>query len=88
MMPTGDDESHEVSVDGLLTELPPEDLRPTAGTRIEAACLARLRRRRTTFQVPVSLLGALEAILALLLGGTYLLSMLSWALALYGLHFR
>lgn len=73
--------------DPWLAAMPVDELHPAAAARIEAACLARLRRRRqslTRWQSP--LLEELGLALALLLGSGYLLETLARALAVYGLH--
>lgn len=82
-----DDGLTERDIDQLFAAAPLQDLRPETAERIEAACLSQLRRRR---EPPIHwrmfLLGALEAILASLLGGSYLLWNLGRALAIYGVH--
>ncbi len=88
MMRTDDNRPYENLVDQLLDELPPQDLAPAAAMRIEVACLARLRRRRIAFHLPESLPGVIEALIACLLGGSYLLATLGRALVLYGVYFR
>jgi hypothetical protein len=86
-MLTDDIQSHDRFVDRLFAEAPLQDLRPMAAARIEAACLARLRRRKKSIHWTTSLLGICEAALAFLLGGSYLLQTLSWALSLCGIYF-
>jgi len=70
-----------------LAVMPVEEMHPAAAARIEAACLARLGRRRRPaplWQSPV--LEGLGLALALVLGSGYLLETLASALAVYGLH--
>jgi len=74
-------------VETLLAAVPLSDLRPEAAARIEVMCLARLKRRhRRLIHQQSALMGALEAVLALLLGGSYLLWNLGQALVLYGVR--
>lgn len=80
-----DDRLTERNIDQLLAAAPLQDVQPTTAKRIEAACLAQLRRRRKRpIHWRMFLLGALEAMLASLLGGSYLLWNLGRALAIYG----
>ena len=84
-----DDRLTERELDQLFNEAPQQDLRPAAAQRIEAACLARLRsRRKPPIHWRTFLLEALEATLASLLGGSYLLWNIGRALAIYGVHIR
>lgn len=74
-------------VDPLIASAPLQDLRPATARRIEAACLARLQRRKKLLPSwECSFLGALEAVLASLLGGGHLLWSLGQALVIYGAH--
>ena len=76
-------------INGLLASAPLQDLDPAAAKRIETACLAQLRRRqRPPIPSRAFLVGALEAALAVLLGGSYLLWNLGRALVIYGVHLR
>ncbi len=86
MMRTNENRPHDKLVDRLLDELPTQDLRPAAATRIEAACLARLRRQRIV-RLPQALPRVIEILIASLLGASYLLAMLGRALVLYGVRF-
>ena len=77
----------ESQADQWLDAMPVDELSPEATARIEAACLARLRRRRQPllrWQSP--LIEALGFALALLLGSGYLLETLMRALAVYGVR--
>lgn len=77
----------ESQADQWLDVMPVDELTPEAAGRIEAACLARLRRRRQPllrWQGP--LIEALGFALALLLGSGYLLEALARALAVYGVR--
>lgn len=80
-----DDRLTERNIDQLLAAAPLQDVQPATAKRIEAACLAQLRRRqKQPIHWRMFLLGALEAMLASLLGGSYLLWNLGRALAIYG----
>jgi hypothetical protein len=77
----------ESQADGWLAAMLPDELHPAAAARIEAACLARLRRRRhplLQWQSPIP--EAVGFALTLLLGIGYLLEALAQALAVYGVH--
>ncbi len=74
-------------VETLYAAGPLSDLRPEATVRIEAMCLAHLKRRPCRLiDRQSALVSALEAILASLLGGSYLLWNLGQALVLYGIR--
>ena len=75
-------------IDALLTSVAVEEMRPEATARIEAACLAQLQRRKPPTDWQLSLWGILEATLASLLAGSYLLWNLAQAVALYGASLR
>lgn len=76
-------------VDPLIASAPLQDMRPATARRIETMCLARLQRRKKLLPSwEWSFHGALEAILASLLGGSYLLWNLGQAIVLYGAHVR
>ena len=87
-MTFGDENSRTASqVDQWLAAIPMDELYPAASARIEAACLARLRRRRQSVpQWQSPLLESLGLALALLLGSGYLLETLARALAVYGIY--
>jgi len=86
-MSVDEDRMTASQVEQWLAALPLDELRPAAAARIEAACLARMRRRYQWLPEWRSpLLDALGLALALLLGSGYLLETLARALAVYGVH--
>ncbi len=88
-MAEDDDRLTERHIDVLLASTQLQDLDPAAAKRIEAVCLAQFRRRRRPpLPSRAFLVGVLEATLAVLLGGSYLLWNLGRALVIYGVHLR